>query len=46
MSVYLVKSNVSDFGEGGGTCDQAHILQKVAASLMKVSASHKEERPP
>ena len=25
--------NISDFGEGEGTCNQTHILQKVAASL-------------
>ena len=28
--------------KGGGTCSQAHILQKVAASLVKVTTSHKE----
>ena len=25
-----------DFGEGGGMCNQAHILQKVTAGLKKV----------
>ena len=30
-----------DFGEGGDTCNQAHILQKVVvASLVKVTAGH------
>ena len=27
---------ICDFGEGGGTCSQAHILQKAAARLMKL----------
>lgn len=29
-----------DLGEGGGTCHQAHIFQKVLASLVKVTANH------
>lgn len=29
-----------DFWEEGGTCDHTHTLQKVAASLMTVTASH------
>ena len=33
---------ICDFGEGGGTWNEAHILQKFAASLMKVTASHEE----
>ena len=35
-----------DFGKGGGTHNQAHVLQKVAASLMNVTASHEEQKPP
>ena len=31
---------ICDFGEGGGTCNKAHILQKFAASLVKVTVSH------
>ena len=31
--------DVCDFGEGGGTCNQAHIPQKVAAS-------HEEQMSP
>ena len=37
---------ICDFGEGGGTCNQAHILQKAAASLMKVTTGHKEQMSP
>lgn len=35
MSVYIY-----DFGEGGGTCNHAHIFTE---GLMKVAASHKEQ---
>ena len=35
-----------DFGEaGGGSCSQAHILQKVNASLLKVTAGHEQMSP-
>ena len=34
------------FGEGGGTRNQARILQKVAAGLLKVTASHEEQTSP
>ena len=37
---------IYDFGERGGTCNQAHILQKIAASLVKVLAGHKEQMSP
>ena len=30
----------------GCTCNQEHILEKVAASLMKVTASHEEQISP
>lgn len=30
----------------GGTCNQAHIWKKVAASLMKVTTSHEEQTSP
>ena len=40
------RGNICDFGEGGGTCNQAHILQKVAASLVKITASHEEQASP
>ena len=39
-------SYVCDFGEGGGTCKQAHILQKVATSFVKVTDSHEEQMSP
>ena len=38
MYVILVK--------GGGTCNQAHISQTFAASLLKVSANHEEQMFP
>ena len=31
---------ICEFGDGGGTCSHAYILQKSAADLMKVTASH------
>ena len=31
---------IYDFGEGGGTCNHAHIFTE---GLMKVAASHKEQ---
>ena len=31
------------FGEGGGTFNQAHTVQKFASGLVKVTASHKEQ---
>ena len=34
---------VCDFGEGGGLCKKAHILQKFSASLMKVTAIHEKQ---
>ena len=34
---------IHDFGEKVGTCN---ILQKVTASLMKVTASHEEQMSP
>ena len=37
---------ICDSGEGGGTCSHAHILQKAAAGLMKVTASHEEQISP
>ena len=37
---------INDLVEGGGTCKQAHILQKVAASLVKVTTSHEEQTSP
>lgn len=35
VSIYIY-----DFGEGGGTCNHAHIFTE---GLMKVAASHKEQ---
>ena len=35
-----------DFGEGGGTHNQAHILQKVTDSLLNVLASLEEQKSP
>ena len=37
---------IDDKGEGGGECSQAHILQKFAAGLMKVTTSHEEQTSP
>ena len=37
--------DISDKGERGGAFSHAHILQKFAAGLMKVTASHKEQTP-
>ena len=47
---------VCDFGEGGiyfffffwfgFTCNQAHILQKVAASSVKVTVGHRQQMSP
>lgn len=39
-------NTICDSGEGAGTCNQAHILQKVAASFMKVTASHEQQISP
>lgn len=33
--------DISNKGEGRGACSHAHILQKFAAGLMKVTTSHK-----
>ena len=35
-----------DYGEGGGPSNQAHIFQKFAASLVKVTTSHEEQMSP
>ena len=40
LSVYAI------FGEGGGIYNQTHIVQKVPAGPMKVSASHKVQMSP
>ena len=32
--------DISEKDEGGGACSHAHILQKFAAGLMKVTMSH------
>jgi len=42
MGSYL---DLSDKGEAGGACSQAHILQKFAAGLMKVTTSHRHQSP-
>ena len=34
---------IRDFGQRGGPCNQAHILQKVPAGLVKVTAGHEEQ---
>ena len=34
---------ICDLGEGRGTCNQAHMLQKFPASLGKVTANHEEQ---
>lgn len=34
-----------DFGGGGGPCTRAHMLQKVAAGLLKVTAGLEEQLP-
>ena len=34
------------FGEGGGPCSQAHSLQKVITSLLKVTDSREEQTSP
>lgn len=36
--------HMCDFAEGGGTGNQAHMLQKAAAGLMKVIARHEGRR--
>ena len=35
--------DISDKGEGGGTGSHAHILQKFAAGLVKVTISHRHQ---
>ena len=37
---------ICSFGEGGGTCNQVHILQNLGASLVKVTAIHEEQMSP
>ena len=38
--------SVSDKGEGGVVYGHAHILQKFAAGLLKVTTSHEEQTSP
>ena len=38
--------HIGDFGEGGGPCNPAGILQKFAARPVKVTVSHEEQMSP